>query len=685
MNLPTNSTSESLNLLYSISRELVSALELRIVLQRVLSRSLEIVEASSASIIILDDKQEPVDAAIIVDGNVHDGSVERLKSTLESGLAGWVVRNREAALVQDTSVDPRWTKRGYEDDQKSAKSSLCAPLIARDQLVGVITLTHAETGYYTSQHLDLVQAIADQAAIAALNAQLFEASQRRANVMSLLVDISASITSTLELDEVLNRILEQTSRALEVDVVTLGLVDRASGDVTVQKIWGQAEIRQVGQRFSRSEGVPGWVVKHGEEVKVSDLADDERFRRDEPVKGHYAVAAAPIKTEDEVVGVLEAIKPQGEFTSDDMLLLQGISGLAGTAIRHARLFQEVQLAHARFRQLFEDSIDMIFISDWDGGILEANLEALELTRYSREELLEMQVYHFIEVDWNVVGFNFVNLRTGQRETYETYLQPSAGPSFPVEVHVHRVTIDDQDGLQWIMRDITDLRKSELLREDLTSMIYHDLRSPLANVVSGLDLIRTMVPDEEGIESVLRIAERSIGRIQRLISSLLDTSRLQAGHKITTMQPTVVQQLIAEAIETVRPAADASNFIINLDQPEDPLTMMIDADMIRRVMINLLENAIKYSPEGRHIHVTVEEKDAALSFSVQDEGRGISEEDQEHVFERFMRADLTAKRARGIGLGLAFCKLAVEGHRGRIWVESELGKGSRFTFTLPLEQ
>ena len=156
------------------------------------------------------------------------------------GLAGWVVKHRKSALVPDTSQDDRWTKRGYTDGvQQGPKSTLCAPLIARDQLVGVITFTHKETNHYDQEHLDLVQTIADQAAIAALNAQLYQASQRRANVMSILAETAAAITSTLELDEVFSRILESTSSALGADSVLLGLINRSTNEVELTGAFGR--------------------------------------------------------------------------------------------------------------------------------------------------------------------------------------------------------------------------------------------------------------------------------------------------------------------------------------------------------------------------------------------------------------------------------------------------------------
>jgi NtrC-family two-component system sensor histidine kinase KinB len=689
MSIPTKDTYNTIKLLFEISRELVSNLDLRIVLQRILSLSMGIIEAQSASIIILNPQGDPTDAAIILDGKVLEGTVNRLKNTLDDGLAGWVVRNRQPALVADTSKDQRWMARSYPGQTApKAKSSLCIPLLAHGQLVGVITFTNNVPASYTEAHLELVQAIADQAAIAVLNAQLFQASQQRADVMAVLAETSAAISASLDINEVLNRILNQISRTMKVEAVSIGLIDKASSEVVFQAVWGQPAVRQVGQRLRLNEGVTGWVAQHGESAVVPDVMEDVRFSI-EPVLENgarlKAIAAAPILSNGEIIGVLEALNPAETFSTEDLLLLKGIGGLAGTAIRHAQLFEELQRAHGRYRQLFEDSIDPIFISDWDGKLLEANQEAIQLSGYSKSELLSMQIYHFCQVDWKIVGINYKELANGDQRVFESYLQPKLGPSLPIEVHVHAVKINNQDGLQWIMRDITELKKLERLREDLTSMIYHDLRSPLSNVVSGLDLIRSMVPEDLGVESVIQISERSLNRVQRLISSLLDTSRLQAGQKITSLVPVIMQKLVAEAVEVVRPAAEATNFDFEVSAPEKPIELMVDTDMIRRVLINLMENALKYSAEGHTIQIKMEQKDSDLFISIKDQGRGISPEDQQYIFERYMRSNLTTKNVRGVGLGLAFCKLAIEGHGGEIWVESELGKGSTFIFKLPIKK
>ncbi|HKJ26090.1 MAG TPA: GAF domain-containing protein [Anaerolineales bacterium] len=689
MTTPTKDSYSSLKLLFDISRELVSALDLRTVLQRVLSRSLEIVKASSASIIVLNRQGAPIDAAIIVDGEIHEGSVERLKTTLESGLAGWVVRNREIALVTNTDEDERWESRSYPGEiDIGPKSSLCVPLLVRESLVGVMTLTHHTPNYYDESYLALVQAVADQAAIATQNARLFEASQRRADVMSVLAESAVEITSSLELTEVLNRILEQTLRSLKVESVALGLVEAKSQEILFQAVTGDILYRQVGQTARLDDGAAGWAALHGEALIVDDAQNDKRFAISKNFPNHdqvRSIAAAPILTEGDVIGVLEAVNPQESFTDDDLLLLKGIGGLAGTAIRHARLFNQVQSAHGQYRQLFEDSINPIFMTNWNGEMLEANRQAIELSGFSKDYLLEMKIYHFHAVNWKMVGLDYTSLKTGDAISYESELQPKLGGAVPVEVHVHAIDIGGEQQLQWIMHDITELKNLDRLREDLTSMIYHDLRSPLANVVSGLDLIRTMIPEGQGIESVIDIAERSINRVQRLVSSLLDTSRLQAGQKITSKTAVLLNSLIKDAVDAVRPAAEASSFNLQLELPDEDVEIMLDADMIRRVIINLLENAMKFSSTGLSVWVGAEKIDTAVQIWVKDEGRGISPEDQSMIFEKFMRAKRTAGKIKGLGLGLAFCKLAVEGHGGKIWVDSKLGEGSKFTFLLPLPE
>ena len=225
----------SLELLFDISREFAAALDLRTVLHRVVMLSMKTVGAVSGSIIVLDDLGQPVDSAFLLRGQPHDQNTLRLALTYERGLAGWVGRHRQAVLILDTSKDERWFQRPDDAaDRTGPKSAVSAPILAREQLVGVITLVHPQPGIFTQDHLELFQAIADQAGVAILNARLYAESQRQAQVMTAVAESAAVITASLNLDEVLQRILEQIIQALGVQGTFLALVNADSGDLEVR-------------------------------------------------------------------------------------------------------------------------------------------------------------------------------------------------------------------------------------------------------------------------------------------------------------------------------------------------------------------------------------------------------------------------------------------------------------------
>src|SRR3990172_1026495 len=233
-------TQASLDLLYHISRELAAALELRVVLERVIKLSLQNVSGSSGSIIVLDDQGSALDSIIVVKNKVIQETNEQLKFTLEQGLAGWVREHRQPALIPDTSKDPRWRRPSRGEETKAGpKSVVSAPLIVRDKLIGVMTLTHPEPSFFTEDHLNLVQTIADQAGFAVLNARYYAETKRRAAIMTAIADSARAIGASLQLDEVLQTILEQTARALDVEAVSLALVEPGGKDLVFRAATGK--------------------------------------------------------------------------------------------------------------------------------------------------------------------------------------------------------------------------------------------------------------------------------------------------------------------------------------------------------------------------------------------------------------------------------------------------------------
>jgi signal transduction histidine kinase len=221
---------------------------------------------------------------------------------------------------------------------------------------------------------------------------------------------------------------------------------------------------------------------------------------------------------------------------------------------------------------------------------------------------------------------------------------------------------------------------------MTAMIYHDIRSPLGNIVSSLELVNSLLPEDETLHTMLNIARNSTGRIQRLVNSLLDINRLESGQQIADQHAVDPLALIREALKDVQPAASGRQQKLENKATSVLPLIWVDVDMIHRMFINLLENAIKYTPAGGRIEIGAQTSGgASVKFWVRDNGPGISAADRDRVFDKFTRLRSGTSNPSGIGIGLSFCKLAVQGHGGQIWVESELGKGTTFWLTLPVAQ
>jgi len=678
-----------LELLINVSREVATALDLRTVLQRLLFAAIQHVGGERGSIVVMDDAGKPVDATIVYGKQFHEHTTQQLRDTVERGLAGWVMQYRKPALVRDTSKDDRWLRRPDDSADKSgAKSAICVPLMARDRLVGVLTLVHSVPNAFKEEHLNLMQAIADQASVAVLNARLYTESQRTARVMSALAEGAAAINTSLEIADVWRRVLNQTMQALQVETVALALIDNMSNDLVFQAAAGSNSGNIPGRRIFSGKGLAGFVVSKGQGLVVPAVKLDPHYSDADRFGGveMRAVVIAPIQSQAKVIGVLMAINPiSGSFDPDALLVMTGLGSLAGTTIQNAQFLERLKKAHQRYRELFEDSVDPILITDWEGKVLEANRQAVVLSGYSNETLHTMSIDQLHEVKWNKTGLNFEALKHVDECNYESVLRQQNEGMVPIEVHAHRVEFEETDSVQWILRDITERKELDALRDDMIAMIYHDIRSPLGNIVSSLELMNGMIPADETLQTMLNIARNSTGRIQRLVNSLLDINRLESGQQIVDQHAIDPLVLIRESLRDVEPSASG-----RLQKMENkalgvlPL-IWVDVDMIHRMFINLLENAIKYTPVGGQIEIGAQTTaGTAVKFWVRDNGPGISAADRDRVFDKFTR--LRGKNnPSGLGVGLAFCKLAVLGHGGQIWVESELGKGTTFWLTLPVAQ
>jgi signal transduction histidine kinase len=244
-------------------------------------------------------------------------------------------------------------------------------------------------------------------------------------------------------------------------------------------------------------------------------------------------------------------------------------------------------------------------------------------------------------------------------------------------------------VQWVGRDISARKESEKMRQDLINMLVHDLRGPVGNLINTIELLPMLIGSTDNnprLRTFLDLAKRSGQEVRDLVDSMLDVGRLEAGEIYLQRSMVDLAEIIQAVNDQVTPRATSKHTeLVYTPLADDLPEVWVDGSMIRRVLINLMDNAVKYTQHQGRVCLTITQAEDNLRFIVADNGPGISKEFQSRIFSKFSRVDHSANAPAGVGLGLAFCKLAVEAHGGTIWVESEgkPGRGTTFYFSLPI--
>jgi two-component system phosphate regulon sensor histidine kinase PhoR len=244
-----------------------------------------------------------------------------------------------------------------------------------------------------------------------------------------------------------------------------------------------------------------------------------------------------------------------------------------------------------------------------------------------------------------------------------------------------------EGAVVALHNITELRRLERVRRDFVANVSHEFKTPLTAIQGFAEtLLAGALEDRENNRRFLAIIRDHANRLARLTDDLLTLSRIEAGKLELELRPTSPAEIIEPCLETTRMKAKSKRIVLTVELPDDFPPVRGDAGRLREVLQNLLDNAVQYTPAGGRIHVSMALRDRQAVFTVADTGIGIPQAEQERVFERFYRVDAARSReAGGTGLGLSIAKHIVEAHGGRLWVESAVGQGSRFHFSIPLAE
>ncbi len=348
-------------------------------------------------------------------------------------------------------------------------------------------------------------------------------------------------------------------------------------------------------------------------------------------------------------------------------------------------------AEERFRGLFNGVADAILVADEERRYLDANPAALRLLGYTREELLGLRVDDVVAAapDWTAT--EFAQMIAGNDWRGELNVRRRDGTLIPVEARATVVSLPTGPVYLSTLRDVSERQELDRLQGEFLAAVSHDLKNPLTTIRAQAQLLRrragrNAIADPAQLVEDLDVILSSATRLASQLDELQDVARLRAGHSLELAYlPTDLIALTREAVTEAQ--ATASRHGLRVEAGEAELVGSWDALRLRRVLDNLLGNAIKYSPAGGKIGVTVNREDRTdgvwAVVSVRDEGVGIPAGDLIHIFERFRRGSNVAGRFAGTGIGLSGARQIVKQHGGEIEVESEEGRGSVFTVSLPL--
>lgn len=680
-----------LDILYLVTREFHAALNIDQVLYNVLSATVASVGASDAGLFLFDTAGTLENSLVVSKFEVRPQGEAALKALTEKGLAGWVKKYRKGILIQDTATDERWYANPSAPELLDVGSAVGVPIQLSDRLIGVLMITAAEINHFDESDLAMLTIIADQAAFALSNARLFEAEQHRWRVANTLSATAHTINSTLNLPRVLALILEQLQLVVDYDSSSIMLYDEEESILAVHAARGFKDMADALRlKLPFNENSPSYrAIIQKQPVVIPDVRTEPHWVKTTASEHIRSWIGAPLVARDKVAGLLTVdSSTPNKYTEEIVELVAAFADQAATAVANAQIVAQLKNTEASYATLFEDNTDMILITNYEGLILAANRKACQILRRSKDAVINSDLRFIDPLLSQYLAQQAPRFKRWREASMELDIKDAYRQTVPLEFKIRQIQFGGRDCVEWVGRDISMRREIEQMREDLVNMLVHDLRGPLSNMTNTVDLISMLMSHNDAspqIKHLLEIAKRSSQALKDLVDSILDVSRLEHGELPLQRAMTRLDQLLQTVQEQVSPQAQAKKMTLTIAPLPEAPEAWLDINLIRRVLVNLVGNAIKYTQVEGWVTLETSLADKKLHFAISDNGAGISEGDQARIFDKFSRVNHSASVPSGVGLGLAFCKLAVEAHGGTISIESKgiPGQGSTFHVSLPL--
>jgi len=552
----------------------------------------------------------------------------------------------------------------------------------RDAACGLVIAFFSEERVFSDDDLELARHLADATRSALERSELFEAERSARALAQQLARTGRLLTTELDPAAVLDEVEQQAPELVNADGCAIRVLD--DDELVVSAAEGLGADVALGARSPANAWLSGDVVQSRLPVALENAGGEPRLRALDPMLagGNAAYLGVPLAgPEGAPLGVLAvyAAEPR-PWREDEVEALLALAASASAALSNAELYQRVALEKERSFAILANIADGIVAVDREGKVVLWNAAAEKFTGIPSEDALARTpaevLQRTLESDAGTPqGDRVVSIMRGREEVL-----------LSVTEAIMRDPAGAVSGRIFAFRDISADRLVEQMKSDFVSTVSHELRTPLTSIYGFAETLlrRDVIFGEEERATFLGYIASESQRLTAIVDALLNVARLDTGDLQVNLAPTDVGDVVGQAVEAARESgATAHSFVV--DVPDEPIAVSADPDKLRQVFSILLDNALKYSPEGGVVTIGAERKRETVELSVADEGAGIPQADQDQIFRKFYRgagADSRAGRG-GTGLGLFIARGLVTAMGGRIWVESREGEGSTFAFELPL--
>lgn len=527
----------------------------------------------------------------------------------------------------------------------------------------------------------------------------------RTRELSALLTIAETATQSLDTEKILKETLDKSLEILRFDVGYIRIVDPETKNLTVRATRGlrSPQFQPITITLGSSDAHIAKIIFEMRAPYISpDVRKDPIFKsrtmeREEVISAAYI----PIMSKKRVLGTMVVgSRKLRKFSKGKINLLKAFGSQLGVALENAQLYDEVMKDKAYIENLVENAGDAIVSTDMEDRILTWNRGAEVIFGYSKEEAIGRsltillppdRVRELEEIKHKVQVTGVIRNLEVRRARKDGVVIEAALAVSPIKGGAGKVI-----GFLYLARDITEkkryeqrLKELDKMKSDFVSNVSHELRTPLTSIKGSVDNMLdglTGQLNEKQIRYLTRIKSNT-DRLSRLINDLLDLSKIEAGRIDLKPANLALVPLAKEIAESMRPVGAEKLISLEVISPDTSVTAWADRDKVTQILMNLFANALKFTPSHGQVTIAVQRNgDGWVQVSVRDTGPGIRPEEANKIFDKFYQiAQVDKQKTKGTGLGLAISKALVEMHGGKIWVESEVGRGSTFSFTLPAEQ